>query len=80
MFHMANEGNVQPTYFRMRVFGYSVGIKLVEVKGQPTGGTGGNWVALKQYWEGVWNWTSSGDIGAPFSVRVTSILGSFFFS
>lgn len=75
MFHMENEGKVQEAYFRMRVFGAAVGIASVEVKGAITGGTGGNWTPLKRFWEGGWNWTNSGNIGAPFQVRVTSILG-----
>lgn len=80
MYGMANEGTMQPTYFRMRVFGatvgvihcffltpsrYSpllcpVGIQSVEVKGDPSKGTKGQWTPLKRFWEGGWNWTDSG--------------------
>jgi len=32
-------------------------------------------MSLPRYWEGCFNWTNGGNIGAPFQVRVTSVLG-----
>jgi len=73
MFGLANEGTFSVNSFRLRVFGATVGITSVEVQGSVAGATAGNWVALNRIWEGGWTWTL-GDIGAPFSLRVTSIL------
>lgn len=70
----ANEGNMQAGYFRMRMFAHAVGVANVEVKGSAGGATGGNWTPLKKIWQGAWDWINAGDVGAPFQVRVTSIL------
>jgi hypothetical protein len=75
-FFFANEGTPQVTYFRMRVVNSIVGISNVEVKGSTSGKTGGKWTNLTRGWEGYFAWTGVGDIGVPFSVRVTSIYGN----
>ena len=103
MFAMANEGNPQEGYFRMRgalssllcsvflalsteskspshlvlahlhffffsVYGERVGIQSVEVRGSAGGGTGGNWTPLVRGWQGYFEWSGRGLIGAPFQV------------
>jgi len=70
MFGMVNEGTPTSISFFLRVFGTTVGIQSVQVQG-----TSGQWKSLTRAYQNNWQWNGQGDIGEPFLVRATSILG-----